>query len=60
MTYVPMTLQDAADQHIINTLVHTNFNKSQAAVILDVPRSTVIRRLRKLSQNMRQYYDSVR
>jgi transcriptional regulator with GAF, ATPase, and Fis domain len=43
----PMTLDDIERQHISATLVATNWNKSQAASLLGIERSTLDRKIRR-------------
>lgn len=44
--YVPLSLEALEKQHIRQTLEHTNWNKSQAATILGIERSTLDRKIK--------------
>jgi transcriptional regulator with GAF, ATPase, and Fis domain len=44
--YQPLTLEDVEKQHILKTLQHTDWNKSQAAAILNIERSTLDRKIK--------------
>jgi transcriptional regulator with GAF, ATPase, and Fis domain len=43
--YRPMSLEDIEKEHILKTLNHTDWNKSQAARILNIERSTLDRKI---------------
>jgi Nif-specific regulatory protein len=43
--YQPLALEEVEKQHILRTLVHTDWNKSQAAAILNIERSTLDRKI---------------
>ncbi len=45
-TYRPLSLEDVEKDHIFKTLTHTDWNKSQAAVILNIERSTLDRKIK--------------
>jgi Nif-specific regulatory protein len=45
--FEPISLEDMEKRHILNTLDHTDWNKSQAATILDIERSTLDRKIAK-------------
>lgn len=45
--FVPMTLETLEQQHIIAVLEHTDWNKSQAAQVLGIERSTLDRKLKR-------------
>ena len=45
-TYVPVTLEEMEKRHILRTLEHTDWNKSQAAGILAIERSTLDRKIK--------------
>jgi transcriptional regulator with GAF, ATPase, and Fis domain len=45
--YKPLSLDDVEQQHILRTLEHTDWNKSQAAAILNIERSTLDRKIIK-------------
>jgi Nif-specific regulatory protein len=45
-TYQPMSLEDLEKAHIGRTLQHTSWNKSQAAVILGIERTTLDRKIK--------------
>jgi Nif-specific regulatory protein len=45
-TYHPASLEDIEKQHIVRTLQHTDWNKSQAATILGIERSTLDRKIK--------------
>jgi Nif-specific regulatory protein len=45
-TYQPRSLEDLEKAHIARTLQHTNWNKSQAAVILGIERTTLDRKIK--------------
>ena len=45
--YHPETLDDVEKRHILETLRHTDWNKSQAAAILGIERSTLDRKIEK-------------
>jgi transcriptional regulator with GAF, ATPase, and Fis domain len=44
--YQPISLEDVERQHILSTLQHTDWNKSQAASILGIERSTLDRKIK--------------
>lgn len=44
--YQPLSLEEVEKQHIIRTLQHTDWNKSQAATILNIERSTLDRKIK--------------
>jgi Nif-specific regulatory protein len=44
--YQPQPLDDVEKQHILRTLNHTDWNKSQAAAILNIERSTLDRKIK--------------
>ncbi len=44
--YKPLTLEEVEKRHILATLEHTNWNKSQAAAILGIERSTLDRKIK--------------
>ncbi len=44
--YEPLSLEDVEKQHILRTLEHTDWNKSQAAAILNIERSTLDRKIK--------------
>jgi transcriptional regulator with GAF, ATPase, and Fis domain len=44
--YQPLSLEDVERQHILRTLQHTDWNKSQAATILGIERSTLDRKIK--------------
>lgn len=45
-SYEPMSLQDLERRHILQTLDHTDWNKSKAAEILGIERSTLDRKIK--------------
>jgi Nif-specific regulatory protein len=45
--YRPLTIEDLEREHIAATLTHTNWNKSQAAAILAIERSTLDRKIQR-------------
>ncbi len=45
-TYQPLSLEEIEKQHILHTLHHTDWNKSQAATILNIERSTLDRKIK--------------
>jgi Nif-specific regulatory protein len=45
-SYHPASLEDVEKQHILRTLQHTDWNKSQAATILGIERSTLDRKIK--------------
>jgi Nif-specific regulatory protein len=45
-TYKPESLEDLEKRHILETLKHTDWNKSQAAAILGIERSTLDRKIK--------------
>ncbi len=44
--YQPVSLEEVEKQHILATLNHTDWNKSQAAAILQIERSTLDRKIK--------------
>jgi Nif-specific regulatory protein len=44
--YQPMSVDEVEKQHILRTLQHTDWNKSQAAAILNIERSTLDRKVK--------------
>ncbi len=48
-SYVPLTLQEVERRHILATLEATGWNKSRAAEILGIERSTLDRKLQRFS-----------
>jgi Nif-specific regulatory protein len=44
--YQPLALEEIEKQHILRTLHHTDWNKSQAANILGIERSTLDRKIK--------------
>lgn len=44
--YTPMSLEELEKKHILETLHHTKWNKSQAAAILGIERSTLDRKIK--------------
>ena len=44
--YEPLTLDEVEKRHILKTLEHTDWNKSQAALILAIERSTLDRKIK--------------
>jgi Nif-specific regulatory protein len=44
--YEPFSLEEIEKQHILQTLKHTDWNKSQAATILGIERSTLDRKIK--------------
>ena len=44
--YEPIDLEEVEKRHILRTLEHTNWNKSQAATILKIERSTLDRKIK--------------
>jgi len=45
-SYRPLSLEDLEKEHILETLQHTDWNKSQAASILRIERSTLDRKIK--------------
>ncbi len=45
--YRPMTMDEMEREHISSTLAHTDWNKSQAATILGIERSTLDRKIQR-------------
>jgi Nif-specific regulatory protein len=45
-SYRPASLEEIEKQHILRTLEHTDWNKSQAAAILNIERSTLDRKIK--------------
>ncbi len=46
VVYEPVTLEEIEKRHILRTLEHTDWNKSQAAAILQIERSTLDRKIK--------------
>jgi Nif-specific regulatory protein len=46
LSYQPVSLEEVEKQHILRTLNHTDWNKSQAAAILHIERSTLDRKIK--------------
>jgi Nif-specific regulatory protein len=46
IAYQPLPLEEIEKQHILRTLQHTDWNKSQAATILNIERSTLDRKIK--------------
>jgi Nif-specific regulatory protein len=44
--YRPVSLEEVEKEHIFKTLTHTDWNKSQAATILNIERSTLDRKIK--------------
>lgn len=44
--FQPMSLEELEKEHILRTLQHTDWNKSQAAAILNIERSTLDRKIK--------------
>jgi Nif-specific regulatory protein len=44
--YEPLPLEEVEKRHILHTLAHTDWNKSQAAAILNIERSTLDRKIK--------------
>jgi DNA-binding NtrC family response regulator len=44
--YKPESLEELEKRHILETLKHTDWNKSQAAAILGIERSTLDRKIK--------------
>ena len=44
--HLPLSLEEVEKQHILRTLTHTDWNKSQAAAILNIERSTLDRKIK--------------
>src|SRR5205085_12673861 len=44
--YKPLSLEDVEKEHILRTLEYTEWNKSQAAGILNIERSTLDRKIK--------------
>ena len=44
--YEPVSLDEVEKRHILSTLEHTDWNKSQAATILNIERSTLDRKIK--------------
>ena len=44
--YSPLSLAELEKEHILRTLNHTDWNKSQAAAILGIERSTLDRKIK--------------
>jgi Nif-specific regulatory protein len=44
--YEPMALEELEKRYILETLRHTDWNKSQAATILNIERSTLDRKIK--------------
>ena len=45
--FQPVSLDDVERQHILTTLNHTGWNKSKAASMLGIERSTLDRKIRR-------------
>jgi Nif-specific regulatory protein len=45
-TFQPCSLEEVEKRHILKTLQHTDWNKSQAAAILGIERSTLDRKIK--------------
>ena len=45
--YEPLTLEEVEKRYILKTLEHTDWNKSQAAGILKIERSTLDRKIKQ-------------
>jgi Nif-specific regulatory protein len=45
--FAPCSLSDIEKQHVLSTLQHTGWNKSRAASILGIERSTLDRKIRR-------------
>jgi Nif-specific regulatory protein len=45
-SYEPVPLEEVERRHILRTLEHTDWNKSQAAAILNIERSTLDRKIK--------------
>ncbi len=43
----PLPLEEVEKEHILRTLIHTDWNKSQAATILQIERSTLDRKIQR-------------
>ena len=46
VAYKPEALEEVEKRHILETLKHTDWNKSQAAAILGIERSTLDRKIK--------------
>jgi Nif-specific regulatory protein len=46
LSYQPIALEEVEKRHILQTLEHTDWNKSQAATILSIERSTLDRKIK--------------
>ena len=46
LSYEPLPLEAVEKHHILDTLTHTEWNKSQAAAILGIERSTLDRKIK--------------
>jgi Nif-specific regulatory protein len=46
VSYQPLPLDEIEKHHILQTLEHTEWNKSQAATILNIERSTLDRKIK--------------
>jgi Nif-specific regulatory protein len=44
--YLPLSIEEIEKRHILRTLVHTEWNKTQAAAILRIERSTLDRKIK--------------
>jgi Nif-specific regulatory protein len=44
--FQPRTLEEMEKEHILHTLTHTSWNKSQAASLLRIERSTLDRKIK--------------
>jgi DNA-binding NtrC family response regulator len=45
-TYEPLAIEEIEKRHILRTLDHTDWNKTQAAAILQIERSTLDRKIK--------------
>ena len=52
--FAPVTLDEIEKRHIERTLEHTDWNKSQAAQILGIERSTLDRKIRRYDLTARR------
>jgi DNA-binding NtrC family response regulator len=46
VSFQPISLEELEKKHILSTLAHTDWNKSQAAAILEIERSTLDRKIK--------------
>ena len=51
MSYRPVTMETLEKEHILSTLKHSNWVKSQAATILGIERSTLDRKIKSYELN---------